>query len=160
MTGTPPPSAPRRAPRWMKIVLVVSVALNLLIAAMVVGAVFARDRDGFDHSDRAMMRDLGRTPFVSALDFSDRRALGRSLRDGPRPDRADLAARFEAVLGALRRDPFDRAALEAELATARTAASARQARIEAVLLDRLEGMSASERRAYADRLDRSLRRRD
>ncbi len=162
MTETNSPTE-RRAPRWMTAVLVVSLALNLLIAGAFVGAALRHDR-GWDHGRQPgeISRDLGRTPFVAALEPEDRRAIGRRLmRDaGPlRENRAELRERFDRLLDALRAETFDRATVEALLAEQRAAGARRLEIGEQAILDRLEEMPADARRAYADRLDRSLRRR-
>jgi len=162
MTGTHPPPE-RRAPRWMTALLVVSLALNLLIAGAFLGAALRHDR-GWDHGRPSgeISRDLGRTPFVAALDAEDRRAIGRRLmRDaGPlRENRAELRERFDRLLAALRAETFERATVEALLAEQRAAGARRLEIGERAILDRLDEMSTDARRAYADRLDRSLRRR-
>ncbi len=159
----PPPSPPlveRRMPRWATVALVLSVGANLLIVGLVVGASFGRDRDDM-RSRMAGMRDLGATPFVMALEPRDRIELGRALAREAEPlrtNRAELRQRFEALLSALRAETFDRAAVERLIADQRVAASRRQEIGEAALLHFLEEMTPEERRAYADRLDRSLRR--
>lgn len=145
------------APRWMRIALVVSLALNLLIAGLVIGAIAGRrGHDG----DRRVARDVAAAPFVMALERADRRAVIGKLRGEPgglRENRRLIRERFASLLSALRADAFDRTAVEALLAEQRGAAGARQAVGERLLLDQIEGMSADERAAYADRLERSLR---
>jgi uncharacterized membrane protein len=156
------PAAPRGIPRWVKVVLVLSLAANLLVAGMMLGAVMGRDRH-FDRGETrtGMPREFVRTPFLAALDPDDRRAVGRALmRDaGPlRENRAELRERFERLLAALRAEPFDRAAVEALLEEQRLAGARRLEIAEVVLLDHLEALPPEGRRDYADRLDRSLRR--
>lgn len=145
-------------PVWLRIVLVVSLALNLLIAGLIVGATLGDRRDGRDRS----VRDLSGTPFFMALEPQERRALARAARsqseDSLRESRRALRERFEALLNALRAESFDRGAVEALLAEQRAAASRRADLGEQVLLDHLQGLGVEERRAYADRLDASLRR--
>jgi uncharacterized membrane protein len=151
-------SSGRRAPRWMVIALVISVAANLLVVGVFIGASIGRDRD----DGRRLAREVARLPFVAALEPADRReVIGAMRRDGGglREPREALRTRFEAFLAELRKDEFDRAAVARLLAEQRGAAAAGQAAGEAILLDHMAGMSAEARRAYADRLDRSLRRR-
>lgn len=150
----------RRAPRWMSLLLVLSLAVNLLIAGIVIGSVATRDRDR-PGGRPDLAGDLGRTPFVAALDRGDRRALARALmrEAGPlRESRSELKARFESLLAAIRAEPFDRASVERLIADQRHAAGRRQELGERLLLDYLEGLTPEARRAYADRLDRSIRR--
>lgn len=151
-TATPKPAAPR----WMRILLVVSLAFNLLILGLVLGAVLR----GGPH-DRRIARDMGGAPFVMALAPADRAALIGEFHAEPgslREDRRLLRERFHALLAALRAERFDRKAVQDLLAAQRGAAADRQAVGERLLLDRLEAMAPEARAAYADRLEHSLRR--
>jgi uncharacterized membrane protein len=148
--------------RWLKVALVLSLALNLLVAGVILGAVLRHDRDGGRMDRRAeATRDFVRSPFLGALEPADRRAVGRDLMRAEgsiRENRADLRARFERLLAAIRTEPFDRAAVESILAEQRAAGARRLEIAEAAVLDRLAAMTPAARAAYADRLDRSLRR--
>lgn len=151
-----------RTPRWIRLLLAVSLGLNLLVAGAFLGAALGR-HGPWDHDATrgGMPREFGRTPFLSALSEEDRRAVGRALmrEAGPlRENRADLRDRFERLLAALRAEPFDREAVAGLLAAQRAGGAARLDIAERVLLDRLGAMEPEERRAYAERLDRSLRR--
>jgi hypothetical protein len=102
-----------------------------------------------------------RSPFLGALDGEDRRAVGRELmrEEGSlRENRAELRARFERLLVAIRAEPFDRGAIEAILDEQRVVGARRLELAEEAVLDRLVAMTPEARAAYADRLDRSLRR--
>lgn len=158
MSGNTP--EPRRPRRWMGPALAVSLALNLLVAGAVAGAWMSGHRQ--DEVRRvAVDRMIGRTPFVAALDPDDRREVLRELRREAEPlarNRADLRARLDALLEALRAETFDRAQIEALIAEQRQIGARRMEIGEAALIDRIAAMSLEERRAYADRLDRSIRR--
>lgn len=147
---------------WGRIVLVLSLALNLLVVGVFLGAALS-GKGGLrgDRGDRAAARELGPLPFVAALEFDERRELARALRGAAEPlqqNREELRARFEALLEALRSPEFDRAAVSALIAEQRGLAVTRQQMGEAILLDHIEGMTLEERLGYADRLDKSLRR--
>lgn len=155
--------ASSRRPRWMAIVLTLSLAFNLAIAGLVVGAWLGRE--GAGRADRGaearVERLLGRTPFVAALAPHERRAVLAELRERADPlarNRAELRQRLEAVLETLRAEELDRARLEALIAEQRMLGVRRMEMGEAVLIDRIAAMSLGERRAYADRLDRSIQR--
>lgn len=150
-----------RIPLWIRVTLVLSLAVNLLIAGIVVGAAVSHRGDRPDGDRLRAERDLGPVPFVMALEPEDRRALGRRLAENGesfRKNRAELRQRFEALLAALRADTFDVAAVQGLLAEQRGLAASRQEIGERIFLERLQAMSLEERRAYADRLDKSLRR--
>lgn len=150
MSETGNDSAPREgAPRWMKITLVVSLALNLLVAGMVGGAVLRHGMRPGDHHPPGRAH-LGRA-YVQALDRADRRALWREMHAN-RPAPA-AHADPDAVLRALRASPFDPAALRSVMERQRQAGLERMRRGQRLLQDRLAAMSDAERAAYADRLE-------
>lgn len=156
-----PGTAPTRSPLWMRVTLVVSLALNLLVIGIVAGAVATRDGRNDGQRTLGAARDLGPVPFIVALEPEDRRGLARSLRgeaSSLRQNREELRTRFEALLSALRADPFDAVAVAGLLGEQRAVGARRQEIGERLLLDHLAAMSLDERRAYADRLDKSLRR--
>ena len=151
------PDQPSGRRRWVWPVLVVSLALNLLVAGMMLGAAMRADvRDRPPGSARSLIGE----PFIRALAPEDRHAFVRSMvrdRDALRTNRAELRARVETLLSALSAEEFDRDAVADILADQRALAQRRQDIGEDLLLDRLEAMTLDERRAYAKRLDEALR---
>ena len=158
MTDQTPGPAPRRR-RWIGPLLFVSLALNLLVVGAIAGMILTGGPDKRGRSDGPARSLLG-APFVRALEPADRLALGQEMlsnRDQLRENRADLRRRVEALIATLRQETFDRQAVSALLAEQRDLAVTRQEYGEVLLLNRLEGMSLDERRAYADRLGESFR---
>jgi uncharacterized membrane protein len=150
------PSVPRTG-RGVKIALALSLALNLLVLGLVGGALLSFGPPG--GGDDPRLRTLGLGPFALALEREDRDAMrGRLDGEALRADRRVIGASLAELRGALLADPFDRAAAEAALARARGATEALQGRGHAALLDQIGTMSASERAALAERLERALRR--
>lgn len=152
---TPPPGDAPRPARGLKIALVISVALNLAVAGLVLGAWLG---DGQRHG---MPRDLSFGSFSEALSDGDRRELRKALmsRAGEfRTSREAARADFEALLVALRADPFDPAAMTAALAAIETRNAERLELGRSLIEARLTEMSTDERRAFADRLEKGLRR--
>jgi uncharacterized membrane protein len=153
----PVTSAPKPAPtsRGVKIALAVSVALNLAVAGLAAGAWL---RDG---PRGGMPRDMSFGPFSEALDDADRKSIRRSLlsRVGEfREQRQAAKAEFEALLVALRAEPFDASAMQAALAAIETRNSERLELGRTLIETRLIEMSPEARRAFADRLEKGLRR--
>ncbi|RYH11630.1 periplasmic heavy metal sensor [Tropicimonas sp. IMCC6043] len=156
MTGeTPTPIEPRppRRRTGLRILLFLSLALNLAVIGIVGGAYLNVSR-GDDHP-WIIARELGLGPFVLAMDSNDRRALdrqARSHRGELREDRDAWRRLYIASLEAIRSEPFDadrfRAVMEAQ---ADLAARSRQVGVE-IMTSQLEGMNAAERAAFADRL--------
>lgn len=152
-------NAPNKRRRWLTPLLFVSLAANLLVIGIVVG--WFASNDGPRGSEWRTVRGLIGEPFIRSLPKEHRRALIReALSDDMRihESREDLRQRFEAFLAALRDDPFDAQTARALLHEQRKAALDRQDMGEDLLLKRLESMTAAERRAYADALERALKR--
>ena len=157
MTTETPASKPRR---WIMPVLLASLAVNLMIAGLVAGSFLSPDGPRKGGEDRRAIRGVLGEPFFQALPAKDRRAMVRDIvanRDRIREGREALRGRVAGFLDALRAEAFDRAEVERLLGEQRRAAIARQAFGETLLLDRLEGMTAEERSAYADALEDRLK---
>lgn len=156
-SGLPPSPAPRR--RWlMGAALFVSLALNLLVLGLVLGALWGRDGP---MSARTVRIDLGTVPHVVALDERDRAALRRDWEvRGPdlRRIRAQRQAELEALATAIRAEPFEPAAVTALLEAAQARTAERQVLLLELVAARITAMSAAERAAYADRLEAAARR--
>ena len=153
------PPAPRTR-RGIKIVLAVSLALNLLVAGLVGGAILGSGGFGGGDRDRDPdLRSLGLGPFALALPREERQGLlDRIDREALRQDRREIGGALRALQAALRASPFDRDAAEAALRRSRVVAEGIQGRGHALLLDRLDEMSPAQRAELADRLSRALRR--
>jgi uncharacterized membrane protein len=147
-----------RAPRrWLRWLLVGSLALNLLVVGAVAGLGVAWMRG---MGPEAGTRDVA-WPYVAALTREDRRAVGRAIRAEMAAQgftRADRRARYDEAVALLRAEPFDAGAFS-ELLGHQFAASARlQSAGREALAGRLGAMTADERAAYADRMEEALAR--
>lgn len=158
MTELPPAATPPAAPgtrRWVKVLLAVSLALNLGVAGLAAGALLRPD--GLPRGDR----DFGLGPLGEALTREDRKALRKAfVAAHPDLDKglAALRADFDAVIAALRADPFDPAALDAAFNTiaARNAERLETGRL--LIADYLKTLPAEARADFADRLQKVLNR--
>lgn len=154
---TPPPAVPApTASRWVKPALIVSVALNLAVAGLVLGAWLG------DGHRNGMPRDMSFGPFSEALNDQDRKALRRELMERVgefRTSREATRAEFETLLAALRADPFDPAVMRSALAAIETRNAERLQLGRSLIETRLIEMSPQDRQAFADRLERGLKRR-
>lgn len=151
---TPPPA---RSPLWMRILLALSLTLNLAVLGIVAGALLR------DHDERRPMpvRDLGFGAFDDALSPDDRRELRRAFMDeGPdfRGARRAMRQDFAAILTALRADPFDPAALQTVLDRQNARGAEMLAFGQKLLSERVAAMDPAARLAFADRLEESLTR--
>ena len=141
-------------PRGVKITLALSVALNLAVAGLAVGAWLG------DGPHRGMPRDMSFGPFSEALDSDDRRAIRKALmaRLGEfRGQREAAREEFQALLTALRADPFEPEALKTALAALEARNAERLELGRSLIETRLIEMSPKERADFADRLEKGLK---
>lgn len=140
--------APRAMPRWMKPVLALSLTLNLVVLALILGAL-AR---GGPMGRMERMAGHGFGAYAQALDRDDRRALFMEMRqqsgDGP----AERAAHLAAVASALRAVPFKPEDLKAAMAAQEAAMQGQIGRAHELLLGHLTAMDDAGRLAFAERL--------
>ncbi len=135
----------------VRIALVVSVAVNLLVAGFLVGDWLDRG----PHRDPRLRGAGPMAPFAAAMEPDDRQALLAGLREG-RGEASGAGAfrdRLETLIDTIRSDPFDPEAMQDLLARQRSAAVASQEEGERLLIERVAAMTAAERADYADRLE-------
>lgn len=150
---------PRR--RWVQIALVASLAVNLLVAGLVVGALFGRHHRGdhdFRHRDRGLM-SMGLHVYGGAMDRADRRALRSAAiarRDELRAGRGELHGHFAQMITLLRAEPFSAEALTEAMEAQRVTVSRQIGIGQDLLIERISAMSPAARRAFADRMEERL----
>jgi uncharacterized membrane protein len=150
---------PTKPQRRLKLALAVSLAFNLLIIGVFIGAIFAF-RGQFTQPDHAReFRHLGLAPFALTLDAENRAALyDRIARDDVRAARRDIGQAMRQFSQSLQADPFDAARAHQALLSARQAFIGLQSVGHAALVDHLETLTAEDRAQVARRLRHVLRR--
>lgn len=151
-------NAAKSSSKGLRIALAVSVALNLGVAGMMIGAFVHHEGPG---GRDAGIRDLGFGPFTEALSPDERDALRRAfiakvpdLRDARRAMRQTQ----QDVLAALRAVPFDQARLDAALTAQSQRATTQLGTGQQLIRDLLSNMTDQARLAFADRLQERLSR--
>lgn len=139
----------------LRILLIASLALNVMIVGVVAGGIMkGRSPGPFGGFDMTI------GPFAEALGDDDRRAIRAELRDRRdiRPPRyEDRIAAMEGFLASVRAENFDPAAIEAMFAEQRARASNAMEAGQQALLNRITAMDSDERARFAERLERELR---
>lgn len=142
--------SPSSSPRWMRLALIVSLAVNLAVAGLVGGTFLAhrgdraQGRDGPDISIGALPQALGR---------EDRQALRAVVLAHRKERRAAAAEDVKALSAALRADPFNQASVEAVFDRQVARMSDGLRRGQQIMAQRFAAMTPAERRAVADRLE-------
>lgn len=148
--GTPVP--PTRG--WVKVLLVLSLAVNLGIGGLFAGSYFAPPKSKSRH-------ELGLGPFAEAMNREDWKAMRPAfMARNPDLNRGETALRadFDPVLAALRAEPFDKAALQSTLESIGQRNADRLASARQVIVDYLATLSPQARQDYADRVEAAMRK--
>lgn len=137
---------------WVKILLVVSLGLNLLVAGAVAGAFFSGGK--WHHKGPPRLETLG-GPLTRALSDEDRRAIGMKIRQSYKDgkfSRDRHREEFDGLIADLKAVPFDPAAVKARLERIQGLFHERLSLGQSLLIERLAEMDDAARAAYADRL--------
>lgn len=142
--------------RWQRILLVLSLGVNLAVVGLVVGLAV-----GDGPRDRIQRFDLTVGPLTRAMEPDRRDAVRDALRESGafRPsDRDGMRADVNALLGNLRADTFDEDEFRDVLLRQRVRLESGQAAVLDAVAGQISDMDANERAAFADRLEEQLRR--
>ena len=134
-------------PRWMKILLVLSLAVNIGIAGVFAGVALRATPPA---------RTVTATPegiaiIARALPVKYQRQLRQALRDNRtalQPDRQEIARLRDRLVDALRAEPFDIAAVEAVFADQRLLLDGILAAGHTEILKQIETMPPQDRRKF------------
>lgn len=152
MTDSP---AHRGCPRWMKLLLILSLAANVAVAGLFIGHSIRPHEDdrGARGSDRIVSWVVDMVP-------EDRREFAMThmsqARDRIGAARAQRTARLPVVLDAIRAEPFDPAALDAALDAMFNRSTSGRAILREHLITMLAGFTPAERAAFAERFAERL----
>lgn len=155
-SGQPAAPAGGGSRRGLRIVLFLSLALNLLFVGLIVGAAAG----GHPVRRIGMVPDVGFGPLSGALTREDRRALRAAFAaeaSGLHETRTAIHDDFRALAEVLKAPDWDRAAAEAILARQAARGAERMEVGRRVFLAYLAGLTAEERAALAERIGRALR---
>ncbi len=148
----------KKALPWMRILLVASLAANLLIVGVVAGAMWSG-------GPKTVKRDPGGRgivagPYGRAFSKEDRAEIRRSFEERkPWFDetRRKMRGFGQEIATAVRVEPFDGDAIRAILVRQREIQNALQDEGQNLMLERVEAMTPEQRAAFADRLEKALR---
>lgn len=146
------PAATARGGKWVTWALVLSVGINLFVAAAVLGAGLRHHREG---------RDVRFGPFTAALSREDRAALREAfLAAAPdaRDHRREMADDMARLAAALRAEPWDPAVAAGVLERQGARAAERFALGRRLFLARLGRMTPEARAALAGRIEQMTAR--
>jgi uncharacterized membrane protein len=148
---------PKSGDRGWRVAFFSLLALNLAVIGLAVGIAL----NGGDHRG-GMVRDLGFGPFTDALSSKDREALRDSFMERVpawRDMRRTMRVETDALIAALRADPFDPEALKSAMERQQGRNQERLELGQKLILDRILTLSPQDRSAFADRLEEGMRHR-
>lgn len=146
----------KRSPLWLRLLLIGSLAVNVLIISFFVGALLRHGPSG--HSQQG--RGLEAAFYFGSLSQEDRRTIMRQLRrdhGAPAEYRRKLLTEAEQTIALLRAETVDREALAQAIQRQRGYLSQRHKDGDRVFVDHVAGMSYENRQNYADRLEDRLK---
>lgn len=156
MTDVQPTIVPPRRP-WAKIILVLSLGLNLLFLGLISGA-FLRDGPS---GRPGSVRELNFGSLTEALSKDDREALRRSFQHSA-PDlkgqRREMETDVAEFLTVLRAPDFQRKKVEALFQRNDDRTSRRHDLAQNLMLDFIAAMTPEARRTFADRVEAAMMR--
>lgn len=155
---SPDSPTPRPRRRWLRVLLFVSLALNLAVAGLVGGAWLNIKHGGEDRPER-ISRELGLGPYLFAMDRDGRDALRKSAagRQGDlRQNRSAWKQAFTDSLEVLRTDPFDPVRFRDLVVRQADLATANRGLGQDILVERVSELTPQERAELADRLEKGL----
>lgn len=138
--------------RLWRIVFVISLAFNLAVVGLVVGAVASGRLGG--GPPRAI--DLGLGPVARVLEPQERRAIGFAIRRNTDLRRGDMRAQMALMIASLRQEPFDADALHDLITQQRARLGQVQDVAQDAFIAQIAAMSPERRAAFADALEREL----
>lgn len=159
MTDQPQPTAPKPRRNWMRIVLILSVALNLLIVSALGAAFFKHQKPHGRHLDRMSM---GLGVYILALPEPAQSEIMSMIGKGSqdrRSFRRDMRAYRKALNEALRAEPFSSEAVRTAMNAQREGVLNRTVKIQEAYLAALYSMSPEERAAHFDHAEDILKTR-
>lgn len=151
-------ATPRKR-NWGRWLLTGSLALNLALVGAMVGAHFS-DRKGSPKGEREIQSSFV-GPYGRALSKEDRRAIRRALLTRA-PSLKEKRGEMRRIVGelseALRAEPFDPEAVNTILDKQREVQFRLQDTGREVLIERLTAMTPEARAAFADNLEKGMKR--
>lgn len=142
----------------LRYLLIGSLAVNFIVAGLVLGAAVGNKRTG----DRPPREGDILGAYTQALTSQERREIGKNIRDhhrelGEKPMRPREV--LTQMLAALQAEPFDPAAVQALIDQQSDIAFERRKIAQSLWLEHVSAMSAEERAAYALRIQEVLSKR-
>lgn len=154
MTDQSSAPARRRCSRWLWILLVLSVTLNLIAVGMI-GGRYLRKMDRDPELGRWQSRIVRMLP-------DERQAMGREIMLGNKAELAEIRSALKAanteVWAALRAEPFEPEKFKAALDARRAAMAERFGLLHLQMVEITTNLTASERAEIAEKMEERSKR--
>lgn len=154
MSDQPTDGGGTRKARWPKILLIVSLAVNVIVIGLFAGHMIQSEP-----KSRGSERQINW--IIKLVPEAQRDATKehfREIRDEVRASYRQRGDHLMAIAAAIKAEPFDQAALEAALQVRRDGSAARQELVQSHLVELLAGFTAEERAEFAENMEGFLKR--
>ena len=156
MSDYPPSQGQDKTSKTTRILLILSLALNLVILGGLAGMAIGHWNHGDDKVKRAY---LSPNPLVRALEKDERKEVSKAIRRTHEErglDRQADRANYREIVALLLAEDLDRGALTNALETRVAATVKRLGSAQEAWLEVVEDMDMEDRREYAERLEEVL----
>lgn len=140
--------------RWPKLLLLLSLAVNVIVIGLFAGYMMKPERSGRG-PDNQIKWIIKLVP-EARRDFTKEHFS--EIRDEVRSAYMQRSDHLSAIVTAIRVEPFDREGLEAALQARRDGSKLRQKMVQSHMVTLLEAFTPAERIEFADNLDGFLAR--
>ena len=140
--------------RWLKIVLILSLAINVVVVGLYVGHLIRKEPPA--QGANSQIRWIIKLVPEARRDFTKEHFRG--IRDDLRAAGMKRGRHMDAIVAAIRTEPFSEEALQAALQARRDGSKLRQEMVQEQLVSLLAEFTADERAEFAENLDGFLAR--
>ena len=151
---------PKRARNIWKVILAISLALNIAVLGAIGGAALRFSKGPPAGKAYLKERQIG-SVYMRALNPDQKRELGRQMRElekGSKENRVKMEAGFQEAIRILRSANFDREKFETVVNGHAARSNQRLKNAQMILLSHINSMDINERSTYADRIEIALSR--
>lgn len=140
--------------RWPKILLIVSLAVNVIVIGLFAGHMIQREPQvrGADNQINWIIKLVPETRRDAT------KAHFREIRDDVRATYMQRGEHLTAIAAAIKTEPFETTGLQAALQARRDGSKARQELVQTHLVELLAGFTPEERAKFAENLEGFLER--
>lgn len=152
MSNAPEGKPQGRCPAWLKVALVLSLAANVAIVGLFIGSRMQGDKDAYG-ANRQISWILKLVPEARHEATKEK---FEARRDDLRKTQAERNRQLQAIVRAIRADPFSPEELDRAMRLRREAGDERRVIVHSELIEILGSFTPADRQVFADRMEERM----